>query len=92
MPDRKALSQEWRYKEALEMKVIADFHTHSRFAMACSSKITVNGMETAAFEKVCQQGNVGLITVFTTLLFLTPAKAEENIEVVRMTIAKNFRI
>lgn len=33
------------------MQVIADFHTHSRFAMACSSKITINGMETAAFEK-----------------------------------------
>lgn len=33
------------------MRVIADFHTHSRFAMACSSKITINGMETAAFEK-----------------------------------------
>jgi uncharacterized protein (TIGR00375 family) len=33
------------------MKVVADFHTHSRFAMACSSNITINGMETAAFEK-----------------------------------------
>jgi uncharacterized protein (TIGR00375 family) len=33
------------------MDVIADFHTHSRFAMACSSKITINGMEEAAVEK-----------------------------------------
>ena len=33
------------------MQVIADFHTHSRFAMACSSKITINGMDSAAFEK-----------------------------------------
>jgi uncharacterized protein (TIGR00375 family) len=33
------------------MQVIADFHTHSRFAMACSSKITINGMEAAALEK-----------------------------------------
>ncbi|MGI0100412.1 MAG: endonuclease Q family protein [Candidatus Micrarchaeaceae archaeon] len=33
------------------MQVIADFHTHSRFAMACSSKITINGMDGAAFEK-----------------------------------------
>ncbi|MDE1833417.1 MAG: DNA helicase UvrD [Candidatus Micrarchaeota archaeon] len=31
------------------MRVIADFHTHSRFAMACSSSITINGMaETGA--------------------------------------------
>lgn len=36
------------------MQVIADFHTHSRFAMACSSKITINGMETAAVEKGLQ--------------------------------------
>ncbi len=33
------------------MKVIADFHTHSRFAMACSPNITINGMEKAAVEK-----------------------------------------
>ena len=33
------------------MKVIADFHTHSRFAMACSQNITLNGMESAAIEK-----------------------------------------
>ena len=33
------------------MKVIADFHTHSRFAMACSQNITLNGMEGAAIEK-----------------------------------------
>lgn len=33
------------------MQIIADFHTHSRFAMACSSSITINGMETAAVEK-----------------------------------------
>jgi uncharacterized protein (TIGR00375 family) len=33
------------------MKVIADFHTHSRFAMACSSNITINGMEKASVEK-----------------------------------------
>ncbi|HUY70524.1 MAG TPA: endonuclease Q family protein [Candidatus Baltobacteraceae bacterium] len=31
------------------MRVIADFHTHSRFAMACSSSITISGMaETGA--------------------------------------------
>ncbi len=33
------------------MQVIADFHTHSRFAMACSPKITINGMDSTAFEK-----------------------------------------
>lgn len=33
------------------MQVIADFHTHSRFAMACSDKITINAMEIAAVEK-----------------------------------------
>jgi uncharacterized protein (TIGR00375 family) len=33
------------------MKIIADFHTHSRFAMACSQNITLQGMETAAIEK-----------------------------------------
>lgn len=33
------------------MKVIADFHTHSRFAMACSPAITIKGMEQAAFDK-----------------------------------------
>jgi len=33
------------------MKVIADFHTHSRFAMACSDKITIKGMEESAFAK-----------------------------------------
>ncbi len=33
------------------MQVIADFHTHSRFAMACSDKITIRGMESAAVEK-----------------------------------------
>lgn len=36
------------------MQVIADFHTHSRFAMACSSKITINGVESAAAEKGIQ--------------------------------------
>ena len=33
------------------MKIIADFHTHSRFAMACSQNITLKGMEGAAIEK-----------------------------------------
>jgi uncharacterized protein (TIGR00375 family) len=33
------------------MRVIADFHTHSRFAMACSDKITIKGMEASALEK-----------------------------------------
>lgn len=33
------------------MQIIADFHTHSRFAMACSSKITIKGMENAAVDK-----------------------------------------
>ncbi len=33
------------------MQIIADFHTHSRFAMACSSKITMKGMENAAVDK-----------------------------------------
>lgn len=33
------------------MQVIADFHTHSRFAMACSDKITIRGMEEAAIAK-----------------------------------------
>ncbi len=33
------------------MKVIADLHTHSRFAMACSKEITIKGMEAAAKEK-----------------------------------------
>ncbi len=33
------------------MKVIADLHTHSRYAMACSSSITIKGMEAAALEK-----------------------------------------
>ena len=33
------------------MRVIADFHTHSRFAMACSSRITIKGMEGAAVDK-----------------------------------------
>ena len=33
------------------MRVIADFHTHSRFAMACSSRITIKGMEEAAIDK-----------------------------------------
>ncbi len=33
------------------MRIIADLHTHSRFAMACSSNITIGGMEAAAKEK-----------------------------------------
>lgn len=33
------------------MRIIADFHTHSRFAMACSSSITIKGMEDAAIDK-----------------------------------------
>ncbi|MCL4403318.1 MAG: endonuclease Q family protein [Candidatus Marsarchaeota archaeon] len=33
------------------MKVIADLHTHSRYAMACSSSITIKGMEATALEK-----------------------------------------
>ena len=33
------------------MRLIADFHTHSRFAMACSPRITIRGMETSACEK-----------------------------------------
>ena len=51
MSGTKALSEKWSNSEALIMQVIADFHTHSRFAMACSSKITLNGMDHAAFEK-----------------------------------------
>ncbi len=38
------------------MRIIADFHTHSRFAMACSQNITLRGMESAALEK-----GIGLI-------------------------------
>ena len=33
------------------MKVIADLHTHSRYAMACSSSITIKAMEATALEK-----------------------------------------
>lgn len=33
------------------MKIIADLHTHSRYAMACSSAITIKGMESTALEK-----------------------------------------
>ncbi len=33
------------------MRVLADFHIHSRFAMACSSSITVDGIEQACVEK-----------------------------------------
>lgn len=33
------------------MKIIADLHTHSRFARACSQNITLKGMEIAAIEK-----------------------------------------
>ena len=33
------------------MRIIADFHTHSRFAMACSQNITLKGMEITALEK-----------------------------------------
>lgn len=33
------------------MQVIADFHTHSRFAMACSDRITIRGMEETALAK-----------------------------------------
>jgi uncharacterized protein (TIGR00375 family) len=38
------------------MKVIADLHIHSRFAMACSSMITVDGIDTT-----CKQKGVKLI-------------------------------
>ncbi len=33
------------------MRVIADFHIHSRFAMACSSNISIEGMDTTCKEK-----------------------------------------
>jgi uncharacterized protein (TIGR00375 family) len=33
------------------MRIIADLHTHSRFAMACSQNITLKGMETTGIEK-----------------------------------------
>lgn len=33
------------------MRIIADFHIHSRFAMACSTSITLHGIEQAAKEK-----------------------------------------
>jgi uncharacterized protein (TIGR00375 family) len=33
------------------MEVIADLHIHSRYAMACSSRITLEGLESTALEK-----------------------------------------
>src|SRR5271157_5845377 len=45
------MPQERGNEEALSMRVIADFHTHSRFAMACSSRITIKGMGGAAIDK-----------------------------------------
>jgi uncharacterized protein (TIGR00375 family) len=33
------------------MRVIADFHTHSRFSRACSQNITLQGLEGTALEK-----------------------------------------
>ncbi len=54
------------------MRLIADFHTHSRFAMACSPKITVRGMESSAYEK-----GIGLLSTgdFTHGQWLTELKA-----------------
>ncbi|HUC38745.1 MAG TPA: endonuclease Q family protein [Candidatus Acidoferrum sp.] len=33
------------------MRIVSDLHVHSRFAAACSSSITLNGLEQAAVEK-----------------------------------------
>lgn len=33
------------------MEIIADLHVHSRYAMACSSNISIKGMEATALEK-----------------------------------------
>ncbi|MCL4381900.1 endonuclease Q family protein [Candidatus Marsarchaeota archaeon] len=33
------------------MKIIADFHIHSRYAMACSKSITIKGIEAASLNK-----------------------------------------
>ena len=57
------------------MQVIADFHTHSRFAMACSSKITINGMETAAFEK-----GIGLLSTSDFIHGQWLAELKANLE------------
>ena len=54
------------------MRLIADFHTHSRFAMACSPRITIRGMETSAYEK-----GIGLLSTgdFTHGQWLAELKA-----------------
>ena len=40
-----------RRHESDMMEIIADLHVHSRYAMACSSNITIKGMEATALEK-----------------------------------------
>ena len=47
MPDKGHMPEEW----GMIMKVIADLHVHSRFAMACSSNISIRGMESTAIKK-----------------------------------------
>ncbi len=42
---------EERRHEAIMMEVIADLHIHSRYAMACSGRITLQGMEATALGK-----------------------------------------
>jgi uncharacterized protein (TIGR00375 family) len=44
------------------MRIIADLHVHSRFAMACSKNITIRAMEQAAVEKGIQVLGTGDFT------------------------------
>ncbi|EQD34964.1 UvrD/REP helicase [mine drainage metagenome] len=57
------------------MEIIADLHVHSRYAMACSSNISIRGMEAAALEKGI---NVISAADFTHPLWLN--EIEENLE------------
>ena len=57
------------------MEIIADLHVHSRYAMACSSNITIKGMEATAQEKG--------ITVLSAADFTHPLwikEIEDNLE------------
>ncbi len=72
------MPEKWRGQKSDYLKVIADLHVHSRFAMACSASITIKSIGEMADKK-----GIGIISTgdFTNPYWLKEIKenlAEEN--------------